>query len=247
MFAKRDPIFWTATGIFAVSLVLAMAVDNGFLLLMVAAYLLRPTLHSLGFFRKLVDERQLQIQYQAGNVAFAAMVIGNIAVMLYLSGKGDHTFEMVNAVLLIGLTVRALAGLLMVGDPSVAGARIVMAVGGLLALFGVLEGEWPGAIGHAVPGLMMVGLGIASRRAPKIVAGLTFMIAAALFALIAYRATASHSVVQWSAIATILLVVAPVVVAGFCLLRGAAGIPDESVPSVAFGASSNAPSARHSP
>ena len=159
MLHRRDPIFWAATAIFVLSLALAKFVDDGFLMLLVASYLLRPALHSLGFARKLVDERQMQIQYQASNVAFTALVIGNIVVILYLMGKDDHTWEMVNAVLMVGLAVRAIAGLLLVGDPAVAGPRIVMAVGAFLCLFGVVEGGLPGGIVHGLPGLAVIGLG----------------------------------------------------------------------------------------
>ncbi|OYV74459.1 MAG: hypothetical protein B7Z72_00090 [Gemmatimonadetes bacterium 21-71-4] len=223
MLSKRDPIFWAATGIFVVSLVLGMAVDNAFLLLMVAAYLLRPTLHSLGFAKQLVDERQLQIQYQASNVAFAAMVVGNIVLMLYLMGRNDHTWEMINAVLLIGLAVRALAGLLMVGDPAVAGPRIVIAVGLFLCLFGVLEGGASGAVAHGVPGLVVVGLGFASRRAPRAIAVSLFALAALLLGWRAFSALQRHAVPNWGEILAVVFIAAPLVIAAFCLLRGASG------------------------
>jgi hypothetical protein len=84
---KRDSIFWAATAIFVLSLALVVVYGQQYLLLMACAYLLRPTLHSLGFARHLVDERQLQIQYRASNVGFAALVIGN-ALMFLPDGQG---------------------------------------------------------------------------------------------------------------------------------------------------------------
>lgn len=227
MLHRRDAIFWAATGIFVVSAVLAAAVDQGFLLLAVASYLLRPALHSLGFFMKLVDERQMQIQYQASNVAFTALVIGNIVVILHLMAKGDHTWEMVNAVLMIGLAVRAIAGLLMVGDPAVAGPRIVMAVGAFLCLFGVMEGGLPGGLVHGLPGLAVIGLGLAARKAPRTVASVLFVLSMALIVLVvgtAYR----RQGVNWGTGITVLLLGGPLLTAGFCILRGAAARDDDA-------------------
>ncbi len=231
MLRKRDPIFWAATGIFAVSLVLAVAVTEEFLVLMVAAYLLRPTLHSLGFFRKLVDERQMQLQYQASSVAFTVMVAGNIIVMLYLMGRNDHTWEMLNAVLLTALAVRALAGLLMVGDPAVAGPRIVIAVGLFLCLFGVLEGGASGAVVHVAPGLLVVGLGLASRSWPRAAAIALFAIAALA---LSWRVTSMQHLgraLNWGEILGIAFLTVPLIVAAVCLLRGAAERPDGLPPS----------------
>lgn len=229
MLHKRDPIFWMATAIFVVSLVLAMAVDDGFLLLAVAAYLLRPTLHSLGFARRLVDERQMQIQYQASNVAFTALVIGNIVVILHLMGKGDHTWEMVNAVLLVALAVRALTGLLMVGDPAVAGPRIVIAVGLFVGLVGVMEGDLGGLFSHVVPGLIVVALGIAGRRAPRAVAVTLFVLGAAVVALVTIQGVQRHAAPRWGTVLAITLITAPMVTAAFCMLRGAS-LSNDDVP-----------------
>lgn len=222
MWTRRDPIFWAATLVFAISLVLAIAVDDGFLLLAVGAYLLRPTLHSLGFARKLADERQLQIQYRASNVAFVAMVLGNIVVILQLMGKGDHTWEMVNAVLLMALAVRAVAGLLMVGDPAVAGRRIVMVVGAFFCLFGLMEGGLSGAVAHVLPGLVVVALGWAADRAPRAIGGLVIALAATGSVFLAVMATRSPQGFTWGTSMVLLLVGVPLATGGVCLLRGAA-------------------------
>ena len=233
MLHRRDPIFWAATAIFVLSLALAKFVDDGFLLLMVASYLLRPALHSLGFAKKLVDERQMQIQYQASNVAFTALVIGNIVVILYLMGQDDHNWEMVNAVLMVGLAVRAIAGLLLVGDPAVAGPRIVMAVGAFLCLFGVVEGGLPGGIVHGLPGLAVIGLGLAARKAPRIIGGVVLAAAVAVMLLITAKAYRSNQGLNWGTAVTVVLLGAPLVVAAVCILRGASiGDPDSTAPAM---------------
>jgi hypothetical protein len=221
MLRKRDPIFWAATGIFVLALVLAKLVDDGFLLLMVGAYLLRPTLHSLGFAKKLVDERQLQIQYRASNVGFAAMVIGNIVVVFYLMGQQDHAWELVNAVLLIGLAVRALTGLLMVGDLSAAGPRILFAVGLFLCLFGIIEGGGLSldSLAHGIPGLVVIGIGFAARRWPKAIAGILLVFVAFIAAWLVNRALRGSGPVGWGEVVTLLLIATPLVVAAACLLR----------------------------
>ncbi len=231
MLHRRDAIFWAATVIFVVSATLATVVDQGFLLLAVASYLLRPALHSLGFFMKLVDERQMQIQYRASNVAFTALVMGNVCVIVYLMGKGDHTWEMVNAVLMVGLAARAIAGLLMVGDPAVAGPRIVMAVGAFLCLFGVLEGGLPGGIAHGLPGLAVIGLGFAARKAPRAIAGVLLVLSVALIVLVVGTAYRRESL-NWGTAVTALLLGVPLVVGAVCILRGASS-QDGDVPSPA--------------
>ena len=56
---KKDWIFWCATGIFVLAVVLFAATQEQlWLALMIASYLLRPTLAWLGVARRSVDERQ---------------------------------------------------------------------------------------------------------------------------------------------------------------------------------------------
>ena len=230
MLDKRDQIFWTATGIFVLSLVLNIVAGQQYLLLMVAAYLLRPTLHSLGFAKKLVDERQMQIQYRASSVAFAALVIGNIVLILHLMRLGDHTWEMVVGLLTTGLAVRALAGLLLVGDPSVAGQRILVSVGLLVALFGAMDAGFPGALVAVLPGLALVALGLASPKWPRAIASILFAIAALLCLQILPRALRPPGGPNWGTALTLGLLIVPLVTAAFCLLRGAA-VPDDDASS----------------
>ena len=56
MLRKKDRIFWWATGIFVLAIVMASVTkEQLWLALMIASYLLRPTLASLGLARHSVD------------------------------------------------------------------------------------------------------------------------------------------------------------------------------------------------
>ena len=69
---KKNPIFWWASGIFVLGLILFAITQNQIFILafIIAAYLLRPTLASLGIAKKYVDERQLNLNYRSSNIAF---------------------------------------------------------------------------------------------------------------------------------------------------------------------------------
>lgn len=221
MLGKRDPIFWTASAIFTVALALGGMVHNGFFLLMVPAYLLRPTLHSLGFFLRLIDERQMQIQYRASNVAFTVMVLGNIALILSLMREDNHLWESVLAVVLVGLAVRALAGLLMVGDPAVGGTRILMTVGLFFVLFGVVEGGASGGIAHVLPGLVVIAVSVWARKQPRVVAiGVTVLAIAFTGVLVGPALRQRHAPTADTALVFCLIVV-PLLTAAVLLWRGA--------------------------
>ncbi len=222
MLGKRDGIFWVASAILVASLLLAALVGNAFLLLLVASYLLRPTLHSLGFFPKLTDERQLFIQYRASNVGFVAMIVGVIIVILLLMAKGDHTWEMLLAVLMAALALRALAGVLMVGDPLVAGVRILVATGLLLALFGIAEGGLSGAGAHVIPGLLVVGVGLAGKRWPRPVAILVLVLSACVVIAMTRSILAGGHGRGWGEVEALLFLTMPPIVAAVCLLRASA-------------------------
>ncbi|NJD19888.1 MAG: DUF2178 domain-containing protein [Gemmatimonadetes bacterium] len=217
---RRDPIFWAATGIFLLALALGIAVHEGFLLLLVGAYLLRPTVHSLGFARRRIDERQLLIQYQASNVAFAVFVIGIGAVIAVLMREGNHAWEMLVGVLMLSLAARALATLLLVGDHAVIGGRIIVAVGLLVALVGALEGGLANRIAQALPGLLVAGLGLLSRKWPKGVGGVVLTLVAVLISWGVGRALLG-ALPHWGEVLGLVLVAAPLTTAAPRLLRPA--------------------------
>lgn len=220
---KRDPIFWMAAAILVASMVLASIWGQAYLFGLVAAYLLRPTLHSLGFFPELIDERQTQIQYRAGNLAFVTLLAGVIVVMLILMARNDHAWELLVPVLLATLIVRALGGLLMTGDHAAIGPRIIMAAGLLVALFGVAEG-WgtPGSVlSHIVPGLVVAAIGYASRYYPRVVALGVLGLVITYGAWLVQQRLAGTRPIGVPHVVTFVLVAGPLVVAVISLFRHA--------------------------
>jgi hypothetical protein len=72
---KIDRIFWWATAIFVLAIIIFVITgEQLWLALMIVSYLLRPTLTSLGFAKRILDERQMSIHYRPGNIAFAVMM-----------------------------------------------------------------------------------------------------------------------------------------------------------------------------
>ena len=111
---KKDPIFWGAAALFLLSFVTSFATQNDlWLFLMVASYLLRPTLASLGLARRLVDERMMSIQYRSGNIAFAVMLGAAVFFAVFLRIKNDHSWEMFNVIIVLGLASKALFNVLL--------------------------------------------------------------------------------------------------------------------------------------
>jgi len=106
---KKDPIFWWATGIFALALILFAITQNDFFLLtlLVLAYLLRPTLASLGLAKKYVDERQLSLHYRSSNIAFFVMMVACAFLAAKLRAENNHIGEMFYMVMAIGIATAA--------------------------------------------------------------------------------------------------------------------------------------------
>src|SRR3989339_1205800 len=106
---KKDGIFWAATGIFVLAIVIfAITGEQLWLALMIASYLLRPTLASFGVVRRYVDERQMSIHYRSGNIAFAAMMITSVCLAVIQSSKDDPSWELFNILIIVGLATKAL-------------------------------------------------------------------------------------------------------------------------------------------
>ena len=217
---KRDPIFWSATGIFVLAIVLASITQNDqWFFLMVASYLLRPTLASFGVGRRFTDERQMSIQYRSGNIAFAVMLAAAIVLAIVQRIKGDHSWELFNIVIIFGLAAKALFNVLLVKNYREAGARIIMAVGLLVTLFVAAEnGVSLGGLIESAPWLAIVFVGWLSRKYPRTIGTIMFVVAAGLLVIILYR---GFTVGQF---ATALLVCVPLLVAGACLF--ARGTPE---------------------
>jgi hypothetical protein len=210
---KRDPIFWGATAIFVLSLILASALQSDmWLFLMIGSYLLRPTLASLGAARRFVDERQMSIQYRSGNIAFAVMLGAAIYFSVSYRIKGDHVWEMFNVVIILGLASKALFNVILQKNYREAGSRIIMSVGLLATLFVAVEnGATFGGLMESLPWLLIVGIGWLSRKYPRTIGSILFAISALLLFVILGKGLA---VGQFT---TALIICVPLALAGACL------------------------------
>ena len=182
---KRDPIFWWATGIFVLALLLmAVTQDQFWLVLMIGSYLLRPTLASLGFARRYVDERQMSIHYRSANIAFAVMIITCIILAIKLNADGNPEWEMFNVAIIVGLATKALFNVLLVTNLREAATKAIIATGLLLTLFvsigSVDEGFSLGTFLRVGSMLAIVGVGLLSKKFSRIAGGIMFVITAVL-------------------------------------------------------------------
>jgi hypothetical protein len=213
---KKDPIFWLATCIFISGIVIFGLTQNQlWLFLLAGSYLLRPTLASLNIAKSLVDERQMSIQYRSGNIAFAVMIIGCIIMSVYQSNKGDHSWEFFNAIVIIGLTAKALANVFLVGNYRESGTKIIMAVGLMLVLFVSLENGFSlGTLVESAPWWGIVGVGWLSKKFPRTIGGIILAITAVLLFFILKKGFIVGQII------TAVVVSVPLVTAGISLIVG---------------------------
>jgi len=137
---KKDPIFWWASGIFILALLLVAITQNQlWLALMIGSYLLRPTLASLGVARRYVDERQLSIHYRSSNIGFVVMIITCIILAAKLSAEGNPDWEFFNLIIIIGLVSKALFNVILSRNLREAATKIIIVAGLLIALFIAME------------------------------------------------------------------------------------------------------------
>jgi hypothetical protein len=214
---RWDAISWWATGIFIVSAALAGALQNdAYLFIMVASYMLRPTLHALGLATKYADERQMSIQYRSGNLALTILIAAIIifAVKSRIEGKPADDF---NVLLILGLAARALTSILMLGDYKKVAFWIPVTVGSLWLLFVLAEnGLKIQALPEAAPGIIMILAGIAGTWYPRI-SGIFFAILSlAAIYFIGFRTGHGFTFYQ---IITALLVALPLGISSYCFLK----------------------------
>lgn len=210
---KKDRIFWWAASIFVLAIVVfAITGEQLWLALMIASYLLRPTLASLGFAKRSVDERQMSIQYRSGNIAFAAMMATAVILAVVLSAKNDPSWEMFNIVIIIGLAAKALFNVLLTKNYREAASRIIMAVGLMIALFAAMShGLSIASLMEAAPGLAIAGIGWISRKYPRTIGTLVFAVTAVLAFFILQKGPTIGQ------ITTAFLISTPLILAGTCL------------------------------
>lgn len=226
---KRDPIFWWASGIFILALVLfAITQVDTFLALMVLAYLLRPTLASLGLAKKYVDERQLSLNYRSGNIAFFVMMVACVYFAAKLRADNNHTGEMFYMVIVIGVVAKALFNVLLGKNFRKVAPTIIISVGLLVALFSGM-----GSIKHGIfsidflmnvlPGLVVAGVGVLSKFYPRVTAIVILFIAAAF---LIRRLSLDTS---WATVGVILIIDVPLLAASWGLWREPKSINEELV------------------
>ena len=213
---ERDNIFFGACGLCAVGAALALLGNELALLLFVAAYLLRPTLHELGLGSQLADERQLAIHARSGNISFIVVILAAVGFALWRVSRGERADQFYELIC-IGLAARAIAGLVMGGEYRKAGAVILGAIGVFLGLFIILESGFTiGAIAGVVVAAVFVGIARLAMSVPRVI---TFILIMTVVALVVadLHEFRSGDTALW------LFLVTPLAFSSACLLLGSGG------------------------
>ncbi len=229
---RRDKIFYVALALCLAGVVLAVLGYEFALLLFVAAYLLRPSLHEFGLAQQYADERQLIIHSRSGNIGFIIVMLAAVGFALWRISRGE-TPEELYELIAIGLAARAITKLVMVGEYRKAGVIIISAVGVFLALFIVLEsGLSMGSVFGVVLGGIIVGLARLARKFPR---AITFVLALVVVAVIL-----SFRLYDFRTVNTALWLffVTPLAIAAACLFLGRSENEESVTPrlrSIVFG------------
>lgn len=216
--AKRDPVFWWATGIFVAALLLFyLTKDMNWLFLGIGSYLLRPTLASLGVARKHMDERQMTINYRSGNIAFTVTVITCVIIAIKLFAEGDHAFEYFHMVIVVALATKALFNVILIKNFREAAAKILIGVGLLVALFNSFEAfdnfSFVRFLKYITPGLAIAGIGLLSLKYPRPAGALILIATAFLLWRILEKGF------SWGQIAAAVIVCVPLLIGGIFLIK----------------------------
>jgi hypothetical protein len=212
---KKDPIFWCASGIFVLSLLLfAITKEQLWLFLMIISYMLRPTLASLGAAKRHVDERQMSIYYRSGNIGFAVMIISCVIFAIMLSSENNHDFELFIAAIVIGLTAKALFNVILIKNFRETASKIIIGVGLLVALFASFDaGSFTGIIISILPGLAIAGIGLLAKKYPRVIGIVIIVLAmASMIFLLTFKK-------GWGQIVTAAVIGIPLLIAGAGLFR----------------------------
>lgn len=215
---KKDPIFWWAIGIFALALLLFLITQSpNWLFLGIASYLLRPTLASLGVARRHMDERQMNVNYRSGNIAFAVTILTCVICSIMLFAKDDHAFEMFHMAIVVGLATKALFNVILIKNFREAAAKILIGVGLLMALFMSFSSFRPFSlvsfVMNILPGLAVAGIGFLSKSYPR-PAGILILAAAAFLLWRIF-----DKGFDWGQIAAAVIVCVPLIIGGVFLMR----------------------------
>ena len=215
---KKDPIFWWASGIFILALLLfAITQNDVILMLIVFAYLLRPTLASLGLAKKYVDERQISLNYRSSNIAFVVIIIACITMSAKLRAENNVAAEYFFMVIVIGIVAKALFNVLLTKNFREIAPKIIVSVGFFIAIFGAMEQIEHGIFSldffmNALPGLAISGIGVLSKYFPKTIGVVVLLFTIYLEIVIFNRGF------DWAQIGTAFIVGVPLLAASFGLL-----------------------------
>lgn len=216
---KKDPIFWWASGLFVLALALFAFTQNQFwLALMIGSYLLRPTLASLGVAKKYVDERQMSLYYRSGNIAFAVTLIMCVIFLAKLEMENNHDFELFAMAIIVGLATKALFNVILAKNLREGASKIIIGVGLMIALFSALDaGSFVNILVAISPGLVIAGIGLLSKKYPRPV-GILALVAACLLIVVIMTIGLRNSGSLWTQILVAIIIGAPLIAAGVCLL-----------------------------
>ncbi|MDK9700337.1 MAG: hypothetical protein OEM52_09355, partial [bacterium] len=147
------------------------------------------------YFRKQLDEWQLSVHYRSGNFAFAMVMLSTIVSALYFASTNDHTWEMCNVVVLVGLTTKALFNVLLVKNYREGASRVITTVGLMMMLFSSLElsgslqanGFQLELFFEMIPSAALIAIGLLSKIIPRVVGIFIFMMTAGLLFIILGR------------------------------------------------------------
>lgn len=215
---KKDPVFWWASGIFVMALLLVLVTQTQeWLFLGIASYLLRPTLASLGVAKRHMDERQMTIHYRSGNIAFTVTIVTCVIVAVMLAAQDDHAFEYFHMAIIVGLATKALFNVILVKNFREAAAKILISAGLLIALFNGFHAFDHFSIlrflKYITPGLLIAGIGLLSKWYPRPTGALILVAAAFLLWRILERGFG------WGQIAAAVIVGVPLIIGGAFLMR----------------------------
>ena len=157
----------------------------------------------------------MSIQYRSGNIAFAVMMVTAVILAAVLSSQGDESWEMFNIVIIVGLATKALFNVLLTKNYRQAATTIITAIGLMMTLFSSMShGFTLMTLAEAAPGLAIIGIGLLSRKFPRVVGMLVFVATAALLFVILGK---GFTIGQ---ITTAVLISVPLILAGVCLIWG---------------------------
>ena len=229
MFKKKDPIFWWTWSIFTLTLVLfTLTGMDIFLVLIVIAFLLRPTLASVGMIKKYTDERELSINFRSGNLAFFVMMVACVFMAAKLRAEDDHAYEMFYMIIILGMTAKALFYVLMTKNFRETGPKIIITVGLMVAVFSGMGSIQHGLFSmnvlmNSLPGIIIIGIGALSKYYPKVAAIIMLVISISLVTFILMKG------ITWGQIGTALIIGVPLFSASFGLWKEPKKSSDDQV------------------